>query len=100
MFHDTGFSENLQRLAGLHRLSNRSLALLIEVDPATVSLWMNGRRPPQLHLAIQLGELFGISSDRLMTRSFLELLPEVADAERFRGTEARIRRKLKGLEVV
>jgi transcriptional regulator with XRE-family HTH domain len=87
------FTDNFIRLLGLHGLSQHFTAQLLGVSEATLSAWMNGKSTPSLAKAIDIAELFGISTERLMGATFVELLgDELADRERFERVEARIKR--------
>ena len=58
-----------------------------------MSAWMNGKSNPSLPKAIDIAELFQISTDRLMGAEFSDLLAnELADPERFERVEKRIKR--------
>jgi len=94
------FQGNLVRLMGVHNLNNRKLCAVLDVDPATVSFWVTGRRRPGVQHMIELEELFGVSVRQLAATDIYELLPVIADPERFRATEIRIRRGLTGLKSV
>ncbi len=85
------FSDNFGRLLGLHGLSAYFTAHILGISPATLSAWVNGHSSPSLNKAIQVADLFQISTDRLMAAEFSDLLEhELADAERFKRVEARI----------
>jgi transcriptional regulator with XRE-family HTH domain len=87
------FTDNFIRLLGLHGLSQHFTSQLLGVSEATMSAWMNGKSTPSLAKAIDIAELFQVSTDRLMGAEFVDLLEhELADPERFRRVEARIRR--------
>jgi NAD(P)H-dependent FMN reductase len=71
------------------------------VGGASMSAWMNGRSTPSLVKAIDIAELFQVSTDRLMGAEFVDLLQtELADPERFKRVEARIRRASTPLKAV
>jgi hypothetical protein len=54
---------------------------------------MNGKSTPSLAKAIDIGDLFLITPDRLMGAKFVDLLQkELADPERFEKVETRIKR--------
>lgn len=58
-----------------------------------MSSWMRGKSTPSLPKAIDIAELFQISTDRLMGAEFVDLLQhELADPERFERVEKRIKR--------
>jgi transcriptional regulator with XRE-family HTH domain len=77
----------------LHGLSQHFTAQLLGVSEATMSSWMNGKSTPSLAKAIDIGDLFTITPDRLMGAEFVELLQrELADPERFEKVETRIKR--------
>lgn len=58
-----------------------------------MSSWMNGKSTPSLAKAIDIADLFQISTDRLMGAQFSDLLSdELADRERFERVEKRIKR--------
>ena len=62
---------------------------------------MNGKSTPSLAKAIDIAELFQISTDRLMGASFADLLGrELADPDRFAWVEARINKGLSPLKAV
>lgn len=87
------FTDNFVRLLGLHALSQHFTAQLLGVSAATMSAWMNGKSTPSLANAIDIAELFQISTDRLMGAEFSDLLEkELADPERFERVETRIKR--------
>src|SRR6266498_3103749 len=59
------FTDNFVRLLGLHALSQHFTAQLLGVSEATMSAWMNGKSTPSLAKAIDIAELFQITTDRL-----------------------------------
>jgi DNA-binding XRE family transcriptional regulator len=86
------FTDNFIRLLGLHGLSQHFTAHLLDVSEATMSAWMNGKSTPSLAKAIDIAELFQITTDRLMGAEFSDLLAnELADPERFERVEKRIK---------
>lgn len=95
------FTDNFLRLLGLHGLSQHFTAQLLGVSEATMSSWMNAKSTPSLPKAIDIADLFQISTDRLMGAEFVDLLQrELADPERFEQVEARIKRGLTPLKSV
>jgi transcriptional regulator with XRE-family HTH domain len=87
------FTDNFVRLLGLHGLSQHFTAQLLGVSEATMSAWMNGKSTPSLPKAIDIAELFQVSTDRLMGAEFSDLLAnELADPDRFERVEMRIKR--------
>jgi transcriptional regulator with XRE-family HTH domain len=95
------FTDNFVRLLGLHGLSQNFTAQLLGVSEASMSAWMNGRSTPSLAKAIDIAELFGISTDQLMGAEFVDLLQtDLADPERFKKVEDRIRRARTPLKAV
>ena len=87
------FTDNFVRLLGVHALTQHFTAQLLGVSEATMSSWMNGKSTPSLAKAIDIADLFQISTDRLMGAEFSDLLAsELAEAERFDKVEKRIRR--------
>jgi len=87
------FTDNFIRLLGLHGLTQHFTAQLLGVSEATMSSWMNGKSQPSLAKAIDIADLFQISTDRLMGAEFADLLEhELADPERFEKVETRIKR--------
>ena len=78
------FHRQLRRLLGLHGLTQHFTAQLLGVSEATMSSWMNGKSTPSLAKAIDIAELFQISTDRLMGAEFSDLLAhELADPDRY-----------------
>lgn len=95
------FTVNFIRLLGLHGLSQNFTAQLLGVSEATMSSWMNGRSQPSLPKAIDIADLFQISTDRLMGAEFVDLLQhELADPQRYERVEARINPRLTPLKSV
>ncbi len=95
------FTENFNRLLGLHGLTQHYAAQLLGVSAATMSAWMNGKATPSLNSAIQIADLFQVSTDRLMGAEFADLLEhELADRARFEKVEARIKRGSRPLKSV
>jgi transcriptional regulator with XRE-family HTH domain len=95
------FTDNFIRLLGLHGLSQNFTAQLLGVSEATMSAWMNAKSTPSLPKAIDIADLFQISTDRLMGAEFVDLLQhELADPERFERVDARIKRGLTPLKSV
>jgi DNA-binding XRE family transcriptional regulator len=86
------FTGNLVRLLGLHALSQHLAAQLVGVSNTTMSSWMTGKSTPSLIKAVAVAELFEISAERLIGAPFADLLAhELADPERFRRVEERLR---------
>jgi transcriptional regulator with XRE-family HTH domain len=91
--HEPRFSDNLSRLCGMHKLSGKDAAKVLETDPATFSQWLNSRRQPSLNLILRLSEVFEVSPDRLMKCEFSELVEnELGDPARFERVEKKIRK--------
>jgi transcriptional regulator with XRE-family HTH domain len=87
------FTDNFVRLLGLHGLTQHFTAQLLGVSEATMSSWMNGKSTPSLAKAIDIADLFQVSTDRLMGAEFSDLLAhELADPDRFDRVEKRIKR--------
>ncbi len=86
------FPDNLNRLLGLHALSAREAAEMLDLSHSTFAKWGSGLRQPSFSMALRLAEFFGVPTDRLATAEFEDLLQhELADPERFGAVEARIR---------
>lgn len=95
------FTDNFIRLLGLHGLTQHFTAELLGVSAATISSWMNGKSTPSLGKAIDIAELFKLSTDRLMGAEFSDLLAhELADRDRFDQVELRIKRGRTNLKSV
>jgi transcriptional regulator with XRE-family HTH domain len=85
------FSENIDRLLGLHQLTSDWAAQLLGVSVTTLSYWRNGHREPD-NVAVlkRLGDFFELDPFALLTTPFTELLPAIADPDRFESVERRI----------
>jgi DNA-binding XRE family transcriptional regulator len=95
------FTDTFNRLLGMHRLSQHFTAQLLGVSEATMSSWTNGKSTPSLAKAIDIAELFQITTDRLMGASFVDLLGrELSDPDRFARVEARIKKGLSPVQAV
>jgi len=84
------FADNISRLFGLHALTGREAAEILDTSPVAISEWRQGKRSPSLGALLRLSELFEIAGDRLVTSRFEDLLPELSDRERYRRVEAKI----------
>jgi DNA-binding XRE family transcriptional regulator len=86
------FPDNLNRLLGLHSLSAREAANMLDLSPSTFAKWGTGRRQPSFSTALRVGEFFLVPADRLATAEFEDLLQhELADPARFRAVEENIK---------
>ncbi len=61
-----GFSKRLKELMELEALSNRALSLKINVDRASIRLWLSGRFYPKYEALIKLATYFKIGIDSLI----------------------------------
>ena len=92
------FSNNLNRLLGLHALPAKEAATLLGMSQSAFSKWSTGARRPSFATAIAIGDFLEVAPDRLARAPFEELLPELADPERFRRVEAEIARRRAAIE--
>jgi transcriptional regulator with XRE-family HTH domain len=95
----TIFSDNLARLAGLHRIGYSELGRALGVSAQSMSLWLSGRRSPSVPSLLGLAEFFGLSASQLMNHRFSDLLEAIADPARFEATEKKIARLRSGLKL-
>jgi transcriptional regulator with XRE-family HTH domain len=86
------FADNLKRLAGMHDLPLRDVAMLIEASESVVNKWQSGDRNPSFTFALKVGDLFQVDPGKLARMSFDELLEQELTAERYRKAEAEIER--------
>jgi ribonuclease HI len=85
-------------LGELHEVASSLVALFESIRISWVPREMNAEAD---RLAIDIAELFQITTDRLMGAEFEDLLQhELADPERFKRVEARIRRASTPLKAV
>jgi transcriptional regulator with XRE-family HTH domain len=87
-YHNLSYT--LPRLMGMHNLSGTAAAKLLGMSAQHMWMLLNGRRRPTYERLRAIGDLFGIHHDRLVDTPFEDLLPELADPQRFRNTEHRI----------
>jgi transcriptional regulator with XRE-family HTH domain len=92
------FADNLARLLGVHRLEAKETATLLGMSQSAFSKWSTGARRPSFATAIAIGDFLEIAPDKLARAPFEELLPELADPERFRRVEAEIARRRGAIE--
>jgi transcriptional regulator with XRE-family HTH domain len=82
------FVDNVRRLAGLHGLTMKQVAMAIDATESTLNKWASGDRSPSFDSALRVGDLFGIDPGRLARAPFEDLLQhELADGERYRRAE-------------
>ena len=58
------------RIAALRHTRNMSqaeLAQRLKISPSTVGMYEQGRREPALNLLVQMAEVFGVTTDYLLT---------------------------------
>jgi transcriptional regulator with XRE-family HTH domain len=88
----TILGDNIRRLLGVHALTAAEGAALIGISPQGLSelLW---RERPSLESLERLESFFEVDLSDLLRTPFVELLEvEVADRQRFRRVEAKIRK--------
>jgi transcriptional regulator with XRE-family HTH domain len=95
----THFAENITRLAGMFGLTQSQLAKALGVTPQTVSLWRSGREP-STPVMIRSSEIFELPAERLFSAEFADLMPLMADPDRYRRVEKNIQRELRDLKSV
>ena len=88
----TTFAENFSRLLGMHDLTDRQAAQLLRLAPQTISMWRRTDREPSANTLHAIANFFEINSLDLGARPFQEMLPMLADPERFQRVEKKIRR--------
>lgn len=89
------FTDNLERLLGLHRLSWGMFGELVGISDSTLSKWQSGARNPSFTTALKVGDFFRVDEGRLARADFGDLLEnELADAERYWAVERAIRRQV------
>jgi transcriptional regulator with XRE-family HTH domain len=86
----TVFADNFERLLGVHRLTARKAGDLLGVSHATLSYWRNARREPDVKSLMRVSAFFEVDAWSLLMLPFPELLPIIADPERFERVERRI----------
>ncbi len=68
------------RIAALRRdagMSQAELARQIQVSPSAIGMYEQGRREPAAETLVAIARLFGVSTDYLLTGSYLD--PQEAD---------------------
>jgi len=86
------FADNLKRLAGMHGLPLRDVAMLIGASESVVNKWHSGDRNPSFTYALKVGDLFEVDPGKLARLSFDELLEHDLTAEQYRKAEETIER--------
>lgn len=65
-------NENIRKYRLRSGLSQRALAEKLNVSPKTVSKWETGAGTPDISQVVPLAQFFGISTDELLTGSFVD----------------------------
>jgi transcriptional regulator with XRE-family HTH domain len=86
------FADNLSRMAGMHAVSHDHLARLLGLSPQTISMWRAGKRSASGEALLAVGSFFEIDPVALSNQDFAELLPLLAQPERFKRIESKIKR--------
>jgi len=61
------FSENLRVLRKSHKLTQKKLAEMLEIDQRTVSAWENGVCEPSFIMLAKLCDIFDETFDSILT---------------------------------
>jgi transcriptional regulator with XRE-family HTH domain len=101
------WSDNVKRLMAVHLLTGQEAAKLFRVSPQAVSEWISATREeprdPNLQTLLRVAAVFEVDATKLVQSDFVDLLPEIADAERFERVErkaAAVRRRRARVSVV
>lgn len=86
------FSDNLLRLGGMHRLTNKQLAALVGVNYTTLAAWNRGAYKPSADNLLSIATLFEVPPTALASEPFAALLPHISDPARYERIENRIRK--------
>ena len=62
------FGNTLRGLIAEKEINQKELARKIDVDPSVVSLWLSGKRMPNVDSLCRLADYFGVSVDFLLGR--------------------------------
>jgi transcriptional regulator with XRE-family HTH domain len=93
------FGSSLRRLAGLHGLNHRQLAVLLDLSEQSISELTSGRREPGLQTVRKVAETFEV--DALKAQDGIQaILDQVGDRERFERVEKKISRVQRQLKAV
>ncbi len=90
MPNETRFADNFDRLLGLHRLTARRAAELLDVSAASLSYWRNGRREPDRDSLYRISIYFLVDPWEIMEASAHDFLVTLADEGRFDEVEKQI----------
>lgn len=66
MQNNTELSERLRQFRKNAGLSQEQLAEALDISRQAVSKWENGTTSPDIHNIIQLGKLYGVSTDSIL----------------------------------
>ena len=62
-------------LRGRKNITQAELAAVLEVSPAAVGLWEQGRRQPDSDMLVKIANFFGVSTDYLLGNNATPPLP-------------------------
>lgn len=82
------FAGNLKRLLAMHDVSSKEAAAMLGLSESALTKWLQGHRRPSFESAMEVADLFGVRPEKLAREPFEALLPDLADVNRFRATEA------------
>jgi transcriptional regulator with XRE-family HTH domain len=88
----TTLGTNLRRLLGVHGLTSVEAAQMVGLSPQAMSE-LGWRENPSSETLAKLSDFFEIEMSRLLRTPLLDLLPLIAERERFKRVEAKIRRR-------
>lgn len=60
------FGENLRKLRSDARMTQKKLAIELEISPSAVGMYEHGRRKPDYDILIKVSRLFSVSIDSLL----------------------------------
>lgn len=70
MQNNTELSERLRQLRKNAGLSQEQLAETLDISRQAVSKWESGTTSPDIHNIVQLGKLYGVSTDSILLGDF------------------------------
>jgi transcriptional regulator with XRE-family HTH domain len=84
------FADNFARLLGLHRLTAKRAAALLEVTPVSVSRWLNGHREPDGDSLWRISMYFLVDPWVLTESEAKDILHDFARPSRFEAVERQL----------
>ena len=98
-FAGVDFSQRLKTLMKQNGITKFKLSKQLSVSPSTVANWLNGESSPNIERVRQIADLFGVSTDYLLTGNESAAPPAKEEANAFAQMESALLKAFRTVSV-